>query len=357
MFRVKNLHKTFYTDRDIVKAVDGVDFDIESGKIFTLLGPSGCGKTTTLRLVAGLEEADSGEIVVEDRVAYSSEKRINVPPNQRAIGMVFQSYAIWPNMNVFENVAFPLRVSKQKFSRAQIREKTNWALSIVELDGMQKRPAPRLSGGQQQRLALARALVNRPKILLLDEPLSNLDANLREQMRIELKKLQRSIGITTLYVTHDQIEALALSDTIAVMNEGRIIQMAEPRQIYQKPDSPFVAGFIGTTNFIPGKVTGGGVETRYGLLTCIIPDNIMPGDEVALSIRPEHIDLIPAETEKPNILKGKIEISIFLGEFLDCQVTVDDMLFRCRVNPSNELDVGMEVWVHLPPNWCTVLRR
>ena len=223
------------------------------GKLFTLLGPSGCGKTTTLRSIAGLEKPTAGEIEVGGRLVYSSAKGIFVAPNKRNFGMVFQSYAIWPHMNVFQNVAFPLEV--RRLPKKEIRERVMRVLHAVALDELVDRDATKLSGGQQQRLALARALVMEPQLLLLDEPLSNLDAKLRDRMRSELKRLQRDLSLTTVYVTHDQSEALALSHEIAVMNEGRVVQVGTPRQIYEQPADKFVADFVGTTNFIGGTVT------------------------------------------------------------------------------------------------------
>jgi iron(III) transport system ATP-binding protein len=218
-----------------VRAADDVTFDVPEGTFFTLLGPSGCGKTTTLRSIAGLERPVSGEIRIGEAVVFSGERRVFVPPNRRNIGMVFQSYAIWPHMNVFENAAFPLKVGSARLSKAAIDERVNRVLAAVGLADFAGREATRLSGGQQQRLALARALVMEPKLLLLDEPLSNLDAKLRQRMRFELKRLQRELGVTTVYVTHDQNEALALSRQIAVMNAGRIVQVGTPREIYESP--------------------------------------------------------------------------------------------------------------------------
>src|SRR5215468_2793861 len=253
--RVAGLVKTFGR----VVAVDRLAFVAKAGEFLTLLGPSGCGKTTTLRLIAGLEHPDAGEIRVGDRVVSSSEAGVFVPPNRRGLGMVFQSYAIWPHMTVFENAAFPLRVSK-KFSRERVMR----ALQTV---------------------ALERALVMEPRLLLLDEPLSNLDAKLRERMRFELKRLQRELGITTVYVTHDQSEALALSHSIAVMSEGRIRQIGTPRDIYEKPASRFVADFVGTTNFIDGEMLAAGrVRTGIGDVE-IAAGELRAGDRVVLSVR------------------------------------------------------------------------
>src|SRR3982751_4171498 len=255
MLSVKGLYTEYPNDRgQIVKAAQNVTFDVPEGKLFTLLGPSGCGKTTTLRSIAGLEHPVSGEIAVNGQLVYSAKQGVFVAPNKRNFGMVFQSYAIWPHMTVFQNAAFPLEVGKKRYSRKEIEDKVNRVLHAVDLDKFAGREATKLSGCQQQRLALARALVMEPKLLLLDDPLSNLDAKLRERMRFELKRLQRELGITTVYVTHDQSEALALSHQIAVMRDGRIEQVGRPRDVYEKPNSRFVADFIGTSNFIDGVV-------------------------------------------------------------------------------------------------------
>src|SRR5438552_4223166 len=267
-----------------------------------LLGPSGCGKTTTLRCIAGLETPDDGIISVEGRPLFDAEKRVNVPVEQRSVGMVFQSYASLPHRTVAENVAFPFTVSKQRrYSRAEIEEGVRRALQIVDLDGFQQRPATRLSGGQQQRVALARAVVHEPRLLLLDEPLSNLDAQLRDEMRGELKRLQSKIGITTVYVTHDQSEALALSDRIAVIDQGRITQIGSPHDIYFRPANPFVARFVGATNLLAGRLIGsangkGQVEVLSGRqIQCLVPQRIDDPAAVSVSIRPESIQLIGRE--------------------------------------------------------------
>src|SRR5712692_7920598 len=253
MLQVRDLRKTYDAGRGRVQAVQDVTFTVEDGRFYTLLGPSGCGKTTTLRCIAGLERPEGGEIAVAGVVV--SNDRTFVSPHARGIGMVFQSYAIWPHMNVFENVAYPLRVAKPRPSKAETLRAVGEALSLVGLEGLEERPAPQLSGGQQQRLALARALVRRPKLLLLDEPLSNLDAKLRERMRIELRQLQRRLRITTVYVTHDQLEALFLSHRVAVMHDGRIAQEGTPREIYQGPATGFAADFVGNATFLAGEVT------------------------------------------------------------------------------------------------------
>jgi len=299
MLSVKALYTEYPNERgQIVKAAQDVSFDVPEGKLFTLLGPSGCGKTTTLRSIAGLERPRAGEIKVGERVVFSSERRTFIAPNQRNFGMVFQSYAIWPHMNVFQNAAFPLQVRKRKPDRKQIEEKVMRVLSAVALDHLADREATKLSGGQQQRLALARALVMEPKLLLLDEPLSNLDAKLRERMRFELKRLQRELRLTTVYVTHDQSEALALSHEIAVMNEGHIVQIASPREIYEHPRNRFVADFVGTTNFLDATVNSVDgqaghyrVATAVGDMGAYSVDPLRAGDRVILSVRPEDVEL------------------------------------------------------------------
>jgi iron(III) transport system ATP-binding protein len=268
MLEVKDLVKTFPGGRssdEPVVAVDGVSFDVRPGQMFTLLGPSGCGKTTTLRSIAGLERPDSGEIVVSGRVLFSSSQKVNLRANERGLGMVFQSYAIWPHMNVLNNVAFPLQVlaRDRRPPRREIKERVREVLRLVQLEGLAERQATDLSGGQQQRLALARALVMQPPLLLLDEPLSNLDAKLREEMRFELKRLQQTLGITAVYVTHDQVEALAISNSVAVMRDGRIEQTGKPRDVYERPSSRFVADFIGISNFIDGDIAEVGSDGSY----------------------------------------------------------------------------------------------
>jgi len=246
--RIKNLSKYFFSESKRITALEDVDLEIPSNRIFTLLGPSGCGKTTLLRCIVGLETPDSGEIAIGDEIVWSKEKDILVPPEKRALSMVFQTYAIWPHMNVFDNVAYPLQTRKE--SREEIRRKVEQTLRFVQLEGFEKRPAPKLSGGQQQRVALARALVAEPKVILFDEPLSNLDAKLREETRKELRSFLTQLEITAVYVTHDRIEALSLSDVLAVMKDGRIVEIGTPRQIYFESNQRFVADFIGRANLI-----------------------------------------------------------------------------------------------------------
>jgi iron(III) transport system ATP-binding protein len=324
MLSVENLTKVYANAEDgIAGGIRDASFTLPDGAFFTLLGPSGCGKTTTLRSIAGLETPDSGRIQLDDRVLFDGAKA-NVPMNRREIGMVFQSYAIWPHMTVAENVAFPLTVGKAKASKAEVEERVATALATVNLAGYQTRPSTRLSGGEQQRVALARAIVRTPKLLLLDEPLSNLDAQLREEMRVELKRLQRQIGITTVYVTHDQSEALALSDTIAVLARGRIVQVGTPKDIYFRPASEFVARFLGATNLIPARLLQSGApgsrtaaEIAGGAkLSCVLARSESNDATVVVSVRPENIRLAsgtvsPGASE--NAVPGKVRQVTFLG--------------------------------------------
>jgi iron(III) transport system ATP-binding protein len=346
-----------------VRAVDNVSLNIEKGELFTLLGPSGCGKTTTLRCVAGLEKPDGGEIVLADRILYSAKAGIRLDANKRGLGMVFQSYAIWPHMNVFRNVAFPLEVlpRKSRPAKAEIRKRVERALGVVQLDHLAGRAATDLSGGQQQRLALARALVMEPPLLLLDEPLSNLDAKLREGMRFELKRLQREVGITAIYVTHDQVEALAMSNRIAVMRGGKVEQIGRPREVYSEPASQFVADFIGSSNFIPGKVLKRDspnrvyhVETSAGDLVSPSQFDLEPGDSVVVAVRPENLSLEPVESAQ-GPWHGVVETRAFLGEAVDHIVRIGELKLQIRVNPSISIEAGTPVKVCFAKDTFSVL--
>lgn len=368
MLRLKELIKTFASSKgektERVRAVDGITLDVEPGHLFTLLGPSGCGKTTTLRCVAGLEHPDSGFVGVGDTTYYSSDERIRVPANERGLGMVFQSYAIWPHMNVYKNVSFPLEVKSRgnRLTKKKIEERVTRALSVVQLDHLATRQATDLSGGQQQRLALSRALVMEPPLLLLDEPLSNLDAQLREEMRFEVKRLQRELGITAIYVTHDQVEALAMSNRIAVMNEGQIEQIGKPREIYQHPSSRFVAGFIGTTNFIAGRVGSRRddeftVETRHGPIRATSNAQLPTGSEVVVSVRPEHIQLAAVEDDESHdgVWIGEVQTRAFLGESVDHLVAVDDLELQVRAPTTVSFPAGTRIRLCFPPEQCSVI--
>jgi len=349
---------------DTVKAAQDVSFTVDEGRLFTLLGPSGCGKTTTLRSIAGLERPRLGSITVNDRVVYSSSAGVFVSPNQRGFGMVFQSYAIWPHMNVFQNAAFPLEVGGRRYSRQEVRDNVMQVLTAVQLDQLANRNATTLSGGQQQRLALARALVMKPALLLLDEPLSNLDAKLREKMRFELKRLQRELKITTVYVTHDQGEALALSHEIAVMHEGRIQQIGSPRDIYERPATQFVADFVGSSNFIEGTVTGSAstpdgcvvVRTEIGDVTVKALQMLVADERVAVSVRPEDVDLTEDRPAGGNVWEGRVDQKVFLGEAVDFQVKVGTRTLLSRRHPTLRTKIGDTIFVQLDPEKCVVLK-
>jgi iron(III) transport system ATP-binding protein len=361
---VRSLFTEYANERGgAVKAAQDVSFEVPEGKLFTLLGPSGCGKTTTLRSIAGLERPTGGEIEVGGQLVYSSSRGIFIAPNKRNFGMVFQSYAIWPHMNVFQNVAFPLEVRKLK--KRDIREKVMRVLGAVQLDHLVDRDATKLSGGQQQRLALARALVMEPQLLLLDEPLSNLDAKLRDRMRIELKRLQRELNLTTVYVTHDQSEALALSHEIAVMNEGRVVQVGTPRQIYEQPKNQFVADFVGTTNFIGGSVTamddGDGrcvVSSSMGDLRAHASDGVTKNANVIVSVRPEDIELSeapPVAAAGENICKGTVAAKDFLGDYLDFHVRVGDVVVQAKAHPSLRTPTGDPIHLRMKAEKCIAI--
>jgi iron(III) transport system ATP-binding protein len=334
-------------------AATGLDFDVPEGKLFTLLGPSGCGKTTTLRMIAGLEQPTEGTISIDGQLVCDTATRTFVPANQRPIGMVFQSYAIWPHMSVIENVAFPLTVGESKKARNEARYRARNMLRLVGLEGVGDRPATMLSGGQQQRVALARALVREPKVLLLDEPLSNLDAQLRERMRGEIRAVQQKLGITAVYVTHDQSEALAISDLILLMNEGRIVESGLPQEIYRRPSSEFTASFIGVANALDGSVrsadaAGALIVTPQGIVRGPPLQGLRAGDEVRLFIRPENFELSRRRHGEDD-WSGTVRYSIYQGDCWDYTVSVSDADIRVRVHKEK---VGLQHGdvVHLRPD-------
>jgi iron(III) transport system ATP-binding protein len=368
MIDIKGLHVQYRSAKGNVHAVRGIDIHIEHGQFYTMLGPSGCGKTTTLRCLAGLEQPSAGEISLNGQIVFSAERGIMVPAHKRDIGMVFQSYAIWPHMTVFENVAFPLREMRGRFSRAEIRQKVAKALELVQLSGYEDRPAPFLSGGQQQRLALARALVREPAVLLLDEPLSNLDAKLREETRTEIRDLVKRLNITTVYVTHDQLEALTMSDVVAVMDQGLIVQEASPLMIYREPKVRFVADFIGLTNFIEGRVSlaakGGAngaslgeVDTASGSIRCVLPEMAKAGDKVLIVIRPEDLNFVPESgaSGSDNVVEGLVTTSLFMGDSIEYRVTIKDAALRLKLHPSTAVAQGDTIRIKLPPERCRAL--
>jgi len=346
-------------------AVQNLSLDVCDGEIVTLLGPSGCGKTTTLRMAAGLEVPDDGEIYFGDGAVVISSRRLFVPPEKRAVGMVFQSYAIWPHMTVAENLAFPLQA--RKFPRGEIRDRVRRALEMVDLPGYEDRPGPLLSGGQQQRVALARALVTEPRVLLLDEPFSNLDAKLREQMRIQVKLLQKRLNIAVLFVTHDQIEALSLSNRIALMNFGVVQQQGSPRLLYEKPVNEFVRDFVGKTLLFKGKVQSCHPSGRIAVALeggpdCVVfgqsynPDGMNSNQSAFLAVRPEDVEILTADGAlvPSGMIGGTVQAALFVGERIEYQVEVDGqgVVLICgdRHDPVNE---GDKVWLKLRPDGHT----
>ncbi len=357
--RLEGLWKTYPGGAE--PAVRDLSLEIPDGEVVTLLGPSGCGKTTTLRMVAGLEVPDKGSIYFGDKAVVITERRYWLPPEKRDVGMVFQSYAIWPHMTVEENVAFPLKA--RKFARHEIKDRVSRALELVGMAGFEKRPGPLLSGGQQQRVALARALVTEPRVLLLDEPFSNLDAKLREQMRVEVKLLQKRLNIAVLFVTHDQIEALSLSDSIAIMNLGVVQQQGSPRILYEQPANEFVRDFIGKTLLLRGKVQSASPSGQVAVAVeggpdCVVfgrtydPAGLKTGENVFIGVRPEDVEVLPADgSQVPSgVLKGTVQSALFVGERIEYQIDVDDQgsvsLYGERHNPADE---GGKVWLKLRP--------
>jgi iron(III) transport system ATP-binding protein len=355
MIEVEGLSKRY--SGQAAPAVDDVTFTVPQGGFYTLLGPSGCGKTTTLRCIAGLERPERGTIRLGKAVVVS--ERTFVPTHRRDIGMVFQSYAVWPHMTVFENVAFPLRVGGRKVKRGEVNDKVMGALELVGLGGFERRMATQLSGGQQQRLSVARALVREPDVLLLDEPLSNLDAKLRERMRSELLLIQRRVGITTLFVTHDQVEALSMSDRVAVMDRGKIVQEGSPRDVYHSPATEFVAGFIGSTNLLQGTVRRADEPGRVAVRTIIgiletSAQETAEGERVMVAIRPEdvaiHRDPPPATgRSSANVLVGTVEIALFTGVSVEYHVRVDGATIQAHASSRLDLERGDRAYVELAP--------
>ena len=357
MIRVRNLQKTYHTRHEEVEAVRDVSFDVSDGEFYTLLGPSGCGKTTILRCIAGLERPDNGTILLDGTTMFSANEAINVPPDKRSIGMVFQSYAIWPHMSVFDNVAFPLRQAKSRFPRSEAESRVRSVLELVRLSGLEKRNGGELSGGQQQRLALARALVCEPKLLLLDEPLSNLDAKLRGEMRFELRELQKRLRVTTLYVTHDQVEALSMSNRVAVVKEGRIAQLDNPRVVYQQPNDGFVAAFMGSMNMVPGTLTRNSesiwaIDTAIGKFHCAKSSEARVGERALLTIQPVYVVVHETMKAGSNMVRGTVVLSVFSGDYVESQFEVGDQMLYARQHPSVEFREGQEVFIELPAAHC-----
>jgi iron(III) transport system ATP-binding protein len=355
MVELDHLEKNFGAEL----AVNDVSLAVKEGEFVTLLGPSGCGKTTTLRCIAGLERPDGGEIKIGGDTVAAPKRGVYLNPEDRNIGMVFQSYAVWPHMTVFDNVAYGLRV--RRASADVIKERTTKALELVGLPHLADRYATKLSGGQRQRVALARAIVYEPRVILFDEPLSNLDAKLREQMRVELVRLQKEVGITSIYVTHDQSEALVMSDRVVVMNNGVIQQIGDPQTIYAHPANTFVANFIGVANLMQGVLLGrsGGLcdieialgEGRTPLrLQAAGGDGAKTGDKITLSLRPEDIDI---KFEKPadnaNTFEGEVTETVYLGNVLECRVKVGRYDIGIQIDHYEQIAPRQKVFLSFQP--------
>jgi iron(III) transport system ATP-binding protein len=365
MIEIEHLERTFTARGEPVHALKGINLSVPDETFFTLLGPSGCGKTTTLRSVAGLERPDGGEIRIGDRTVFSASRRIHLPPERRNLAMVFQSYAIWPHMTCAQNVAFPLESLPRgaKPSRSEVKDRVRAAMDAVQLHEHLDRPANQLSGGQKQRLALARALVTDPSLLLLDEPLSNLDAGLRQAMRLEIRSLQRRRRLAVLYVTHDQAEALSMSNLVAVMRAGEVVQVGTPREIYNEPATTFVAEFVGSINRFTGRVTGNGaagleIDTPVGRVMSSAANNTVSlavGDSCEIIVRPEQLEVLPAAAASAarsvggnTVLAGKIARSVFYGQHVYTEVDINDVLVRAHVHPTAEFSRGEDVVVSFP---------
>jgi iron(III) transport system ATP-binding protein len=360
VIRVEGLAKTFAAQDERIAAIGGIDFEVAAGEMATLLGPSGCGKTTTLRCLAGLERADGGRITIGERTVVDARAGVFVPPQQRNLGMVFQSYAIWPHMTVIENVAYALE--GRGIAKAERRKLAMAALDMVQLARFADRPAPRLSGGQQQRVAIARAMVGKPQALLFDEPLSNLDARLRVEMRNEIRRIQRQTGLTSIYVTHDQAEALTISDWIIVMKDGRIVERGRPVDIYRYPRHVFTAQFLGTTNLIAGTVAQANgaageiaVTTPLGRIRGVDPSKALKeGAKVRVSIRPEDLTTLEA-ADAVNTIEGRMTFAVFAGAAVEAELRCGETTVQCLLDRNADLTPGRAVTLRAKPSACLVL--
>ena len=348
MIDIRSLTKIFKTGGEAVRAVDAVDLRVNEKEFFVLLGLSGSGKTTLLRCVAGLEKADAGEIKLGEEIVSAPQRGIFVPPEDRGIGMVFQSYAVWPHMTVFDNVAFPLTDGKRRLSRSAVKDRVMGALDLVQLSAFADRPVPFLSGGQQQRVALARALAVEPKVLLMDEPLSNLDARLREEVRDEIRTLAKKLGITVLYVTHDQVEAMALADRIAVMSGGKILQIGGAEDLYHSPESRSVGEFLGSMNEFSGMIQdGNSVNIGLGIVHCAPPDGA--SKEVIVAIRPEDVTLSRERSGEKNEFSAQLLARLFLGDITVYDLSANGQKIRGKTaGIDRRLEPGNPVYVRLP---------
>ena len=340
IIELKNITKSF--DGQVV--LDNINLDIYDNEFITLLGPSGCGKTTTLRLIGGFETPDSGDVI------FLGDRINELPPHKRNVNTVFQRYALFPHLNVYENIAFPLR--ERKVSKAEIDAQVKEMLGLVALTGFEKRSVNSLSGGQQQRVAIARALINRPKVLLLDEPLAALDLKLRKDMQQELKNIHKATGITFVFVTHDQEEALSMSDTVVVMSEGRIQQIGTPVDIYNEPKNAFVADFIGESNILDGVMLSDGLVSFSGRQFKCVDGGFGPKEPVDVVIRPEDVDLVP---EDKGMLKGVVTSVTFLG--VHYEIIIDINGFKWMIQTTDFADVGEKTGIYIEPDAIHVMKK
>jgi iron(III) transport system ATP-binding protein len=368
MVSIRGLCKNYATPAGEVRAVESVDLHAAEGEFVSLLGPSGSGKTTTLRCVAGLEDGDEGEIQIGPTVVSSPARGVYVPPYHRDIGMVFQSYAIWPHLDVFTNVAYPLQVRRPRPSPAEISRRAMEALALVGMQEFARRPATTLSGGEQQRVALARAVVNRPRLLLLDEPLANLDARLRAEMQREVSALVRRLGVTTLAVTHDQAEAMAMADRIVVMDAGRVVECDTPRNLYERPRTAFVAGFLGANTGLTATIEhvgAGGVavvvlDDDAGRLRVHGAGEYGPGQRLELALHPDELALVgDGHGAIDNTIRGTVERLVFRGASLECHLRCGSRLVRATLpsrGDDHAVSVGSVCRFSVDPARCIVLR-
>ena len=354
--QVRSLVKHFLReDKTVVPAIDDVDLDVHPGEFVVLLGPSGCGKTTLLRCIAGLEKPDAGSIAIQGRPVFDSSIGLVVPPERRNISMIFQSYALWPHMTAFDNIAYPLQ--SRNVAKATIADRVRAALKLVGIPELEQQYAAQMSGGQQQRIALARAIVSNDDLVLFDEPLSNVDAKVREQLRIELLEMQRKLGFSALYVTHDQTEAMALAHRVAIIRLGKIVQIGTPRDVYERPLSRYVARFVGTTNELSGTIVSSvgsdgnvRVSTEFGeILAVSANSSFRQGDKVAVVIRPERCKLSTTEPSGPIKWSGVIEAALFLGSHTEHVVRIGESTFLEWSVGSELRETGSRVWLSVAP--------
>lgn len=359
---VRGLTKRFRRESGaITNAVDDVSLDVAEGEFVVLLGPSGCGKTTLLRMLAGLEVPDEGSISIRGKTVYDSATKTNVPTERRSISMIFQSYALWPHMTVAQNIGYPLERRGVRLSKTEVAEQVERVLALVRIPDLAQQYPNQMSGGQQQRVALARALVSGSDLVLFDEPLSNVDAQVREQLRYELLDMQRELGFAAVYVTHDQSEAMGLANRIAVMGEGKIRQIASPRETYENPTSRYVANFIGVSNEVPGTVKSvrGDVavlSTSLGDLSGVVTGApVAKGDQATLAWRPEHVDLTVAEPAVSEKFQATIDKVLFAGAHMEVLLRAGGLLFRSWAHVTAGLGEGEVVWVAPAAGYSRIL--